>query len=866
MRYAKNPFLKTPKLIFWAFVLSIVVSCGVSNISAAVLKGITTESPSRLRLQVTEKVPSKVILVDEKEVLIALKSIHPESEKGSVPLAETDLFRSVEIEKLPGEVLAVLVTGRVPFSSTAMEWDASGKHLVVDFFSETVPTQEKKNVQKDAGDTDLAATAEKKQQRLPSPLPDVSAPQSSVPEKRQDDDASATDSSLPPTESGESGSFKDRIAKRTYGSPKNKIEGKAGDISDLVYQIDGMTCSDDDLKKAVLLLKQGQWDNAYQLLETYLSGERPNCLEKAEILKAYAFYQSIDGEDYGALLQAETMFQSILVGWPETTMRPFCHTALGLIYDRLSNGALAEGHFTIVMDEFKEYSGLPEVIYHLGRIYDQKEFNEKALEQYQEVFEKYPDSVYAVAAGVGLGKALFKKRHYIDSSDILTTLSKSNPEIIYDSPDVLLSLGDAEFALGRNASAREVLGKVYNLFADLPDKDLVMTRIADTFANQKKLERAKKVYGFVMEKYPGTNGYLESAMGLALCLKDRQKIEELYNMVKTDFADHRLSRVAMMRLAELYHREGEYERCIEEVETLLATHPTGLRYDAVKLMQRAYEALFGEKLESGAFTDLLKTYEGAKVLLDRLESRIIFMLTGLAYGEAKLFEQAYQLLYKAYQDYPPQERPSKLLWGIGVAMDETDRDDEAVEVLKTFVDKVDSGPEKVTALIRLGKIMVANDRIDEGRLFYKTAFDISQDRIEKGDIMGMLADLHTRTSAWSQVIARLEQALTEYASAPGENYDRMSKTYKALGKAHLEQEAYVKAAEGFTMALKFAADAGQTGADITFMLGDAYQKANAIDKAKETFQKVAETEDSIWARLARERLSTLSLAETLSNS
>ncbi len=809
----------------------------------------------------TEKIPSKVILVDEKEVLIALKNIQPDP-KSNLRMGETGLFKSVEFETLPGKVLAVLVTGNARFSGTSVAWDDVGKNLRVDFISEPVPPKESDVPKKETEATQTLPKEDGDEPKAPSSPPPSASPDLSAP-NRQADEAAVRPLSPPPPEKE---SFKARIEKRSYGSQKNKIPGKAGDISDLVFQIDEMGCNDADLKKATMLLQQAQWDNAYRLLDDYLAGERPNCLEKAELLRAYAFYESIESKDYRGLLQAESLFQSILVKWPESMMRPFCHAALGLIYDGLSNVAASEGHFTIVMDTFPEYRGLPEVLYYLGKIYDEKGFSEKALENYLTVFEKYPDSVYAVAAGVGLGKALFKKRHYIDSSDLLTALVETNPDIIYDGPDVLLSIGDAEFLLGRNDSAREVLGKVYNLFPDLTDKDLVMTRVADTYANQKKLERAKTVYGFVMENFPGTNGFLESAMGLALCLKKRDEIEAIYNMVKTDFADHRLSRVAMMRLAELYHREGEYERCIEEVETLLATHPTGLRYDAVKLMQQAYEALFGEKLESGDFSDILQTYEGAKVLLDRLESRVIFMLTGLAYGDAKLFEPAYTLLNKAYQAYSPEERPSKLLFGIGIAMDETGRDDEALDVLKTFTRRVEDGPSKVAALIRMGKIMAAKDKLDDARAFYTTAYDMSKDRIEKGEMMEMMADLYQQENAWSEVISRLEQAVTEYASAPGENYELMSRTYKALGKAHLEKEAYVKAAELFTMALTFAGDAGQSGADIAFMLGDAYQKANAIDKAKETFQKVVDTEDSIWARLARERLSTLTLAETLSNS
>ncbi|SLM29266.1 TPR repeat family protein [Desulfamplus magnetovallimortis] len=836
--------------------------------SAAELKGIFSGSdPSSLRLQVSERIPIKVILVDDTEVLIALKNVQP-ANSIELRLNDSELFRKVELETLSGNVIAVLVTGKKKFHEPSFLWDEKGLNLLVSFdgklpHSSSYPSEKSQS-----------SSANPSEKKAPGDILDNKPDSKDVGAENKVPDQKQIDTS--PENKGESDATtekrlvhetpKPRIENRTYGSPDNVVVGKAGDISDIVSQVDLIPCSDKEFKKALIFLKQFQWQSAYELLNGYIENGQSSCAEKAELLRAYAYYKTIDDKDYNALLQAEALFQAQLVKWPDSDMIPFCYTALGLISGRLDNIAAAEGYLTIVMDEYPDYSGMPEVLYHIAKTYDEKNYNEKALENYQVVFEKYPDSIYAVDAGVGLGKALFKKRHYIDSRDILTGLLKTNPEIMYDSPDVLLSIGDAEFALGRNEPSRDALGKAYNLFADIPDKDMVMTRIADTYANEKKMERARKVYEFVMDKFPGTEGFLGSAMGLALCLKEREKIEELYTMVKNNFADHRLSRVAMMRLAELYNNNGEYEKCIEEIERLLATHPTGLRYDAVRLMQKAYESLFDEKLKTGQYPEVLRTYEGAKVLLDRLESRNIFLSTGLSYLDGHLYGQAYNQLLKAYKEFPESDRPIELVYGIAIAMDETDRDDEALNHFKSYTAMVEEGPEKVEAFIRMGDIYFKKGDLVNSEKHYEFAYSFSRDRIEKARILNREAEVYRQEKKWDKVAELLERAVVDYASAPGENYDLISEAYKTLGKAYLEKKTFVKAAEAFTMALKFSDDAGRPGSDITFMLGDAYQKANAIDKAKEAFEKIAEDDDSIWSRLARERLSTLTLAETLSNS
>ncbi len=857
----------------------------------AELKGIFSEyGNSEIRLQVTEKIKGKVIMVDDKEVLIALKNIRPA--KGMTHFYKTNnAIRKIELDELPGNVLAIVVTGKVPFKSVSHSWDKSGLNLTVRFNQTAINNQIKSN---SASQSSISSKKEqrykerkttskspppKKSDSLSSSLTKLKEP--TITSKSEDLSGSIASKLAPSTEHIKSKDepIKTKVEKKVYGTRKNRLSDIAGDVSDIIAEADLMSCNDNELKKAYMLIKQSQWQNAFDILDGYLEKGGVECVERADFLKAYTFYKTIQDiepkltnkDDFEKLFKAESLFHNLLVNWQSSSLTPFAHASLGLIYDKLGNSAASEGHFTIVVDEYKSYSGLPEALYYLAKIYDakgdiDKEYNDRAIENYKEVFNNYSKSVYAVDAGVGLGKALFKKLHYIESRDILTSLVESNPEIVYDSPEVLRSIGEAEYALQNSIPARENLTRVYNMFDDISDKDMVMTKVGDTYFYEKNLERAKVVYQFVMDKFPGTEGFLGSAMGIALCLKDRSKIEEIYNMVKADFSDHRLSKVAMMRLAELYFNNKEYEKCIEEIENLLATHPTGLRYDAVKLMQSAYESLFRDKLKAGEYPEVLKTYEGAKVLLDRLESREIFLTTGLAYLDAHLYEQAFNQLMESYKQFQQSDRPLELLFGLGIAMDESGRRDDALNVLKAYIERAEIGPDKVAAYVRTGDILFDKGELIKAAKNFKSGYELSKDRVEKGNILSLEAEVYKKLNDWKKVSEIFEKAVTEYVSATGKNYDLISGAYKSLGKSYLEQKLFVKAVDAFDMALKISDTGGYNSIDIVFMLGDAYQKANVLEKAKEAFEKVAGAEDSIWSRLAKERLTTLALAEKVSSS
>ena len=86
-----------------------------------------------------------------------------------------------------------------------------------------------------------------------------------------------------------------------------------------------------------------------------------------------------------------------------------------------------------------------------------------------------------------------------------------------------------------------------------------------------------------------------------------------------------------------------------------------------------------------------------------------------------------------------------------------------------------------------------------------------------------------------------------------------------MGNAYLKQRVYVRAAESFSMAIKFS-ESDKRSANLKFMMGDAYQKANVLNEAKKVFKNIVKQDDSVWARLAEQRLSTLALAENAKSS
>ncbi|NOX35010.1 MAG: tetratricopeptide repeat protein, partial [Deltaproteobacteria bacterium] len=658
---------------------------------------------------------------------------------------------------------------------------------------------------------------------------------------------------------------RNKIVEPVYVPPIREKSKYKGDLSDLTREIDGTECDSKQIKNSILLLKKKLYKEAFKALDQYIFQENFTCLEQAYFLKAYAFYKNVKKDDFARLIKAERLFQDALVAYPKSSLLPYGYSAIGMIQKKLNNMAAAQGYFNIVKQGYPEYSGLPEVIYHLADIYDQKGYPDKALRYYKQVFEDTVENNYIADAGIGYGKALFKKRQYLDSLSVLDYVVKANPKKVYASPELLLHIGNAAFEVGQSKAARKTLIRVLNLFPEIEGPDVILSKIGDTYGMENNNEKAVKIYKLVRKKFPDSEGYIASSIGIARYLKkDKEKIE-IYEMIKKKFPENKFARIAMMRLAEIYQANKEYDKCIKEIEDLLSTHPRGLRYEAVKLMQRAYEALFKNQLKSDEYTKVLNRYELEHERIDRMGSRKIALSVGLAYLKAKLYEESFNHLISAYKQYKRSSRSQELLFGLGVAMNESGRNDDALKLFNAFSKRFPKSKLRAEALSRAGDIYLKKKKYKLSSANFNEAYKISRHHLDKGKILILQSNVYEKKGDMQTASNLREKAIKEIALASGENYEILTDAYKALGRTYISLKKYIKSADAYLKALSFSKN-DKEKANLGFLLGDAYQKGNIITKAKQVFKQVATTYDSVWARLAQQRLDTLELAKTVQNS
>jgi tetratricopeptide (TPR) repeat protein len=823
---------------------------GTAMARKAVIQSITIEeNPLSVQFGITKKVPAKVIQIASKEVLIALKNVVV-SRDVKVTGRHLPGIKAINIESLQGDVVAVVVISRTSPGPVTSGFNASGSQFVVSMAPVKTPGAIK---------TKQAPVPENVVEKT-EPAPKTGPEEQTIPDRQK---------VQPAPDSGQTAETKNTVKIPTpsvYVPPPREKSRFQGDISDLYRRIASSACgTDSQINNAVELITNARYTKAFELLDAYIKQQNPACPEQAYYLRAYAFYSRIDKDDFAMLITAERMFQDALVLYPQSEYVPFAYTAIGMIHMGLNNMSAAQGYFNIVVREYENYPGRPEALFYLAEIFDENGYVDNALDYYKQVFEAPSDNAYILDAGIGYGKALFEKQQYYAALSVFNHVVGADEKKIYDSPDLLQYMGDTGYALSLAKTARENYMRLMNLFEDIPDKDILLSRVGDTYAMENREEKAVQIYEMVREKFPDTQGYITASMGLARYLEaDPEKIE-MYEMIKNRFPENTYARMAMMRLAEIYQKNGEYNKCIKEIEDLLTAHPRGLRYEAVKLMQKAYEGLFEHQLEKNDYPSVLNRYESEYNRLDKMDSRKIALSVGTAYLRAGLFEEAFNHLWVAYKQYKRSERSPELLFSLGVAMDESDRDDDAVKIFQAFSLQFKNHENRVDALIRAGDIFLEKEQYASADDSFKKAYAAAENQLVKGHILLRHAAVFAAQKDLKKAAELRASAVKAFAAAPGKNYEILAKAYKTLGDTYISLTSYVQAADAFSKALDFS-EGDRLKANLGFLLGDAYQKGNILPKARAAFEQVADTYDSVWARLARQRLTTLDLAQTITNS
>jgi TolA-binding protein len=797
------------------------------------------DTTRRIYLSLYQKSLYKIIQVEQNKMIIAFKDVGISDniiKKGS----SSSFIQNIRIEKLQDNVTMLVIKTAPELIKTDADWDGLSNTLVVNFYFEKQRHKKRSPLKKKP---DKKQTIYQSQTDVANPKEIIKEPESINKEIVEEPES---------------------IRQEVRPDPPSDLRG--GSIDDIVIELSAESClAKSEFKKAFEEMKNEEWKSAEIALTGFLeSNANEACRDPAYFLKSYCSYKKMNSDKEENILESIAICQEAVNYFPDSKYQPYGMAILGKLYLKLNNIAEANGYFKIVLDKYPQYSGTPEIILELGILKEEKNDPRSAIEHFEKILSKYPKSVMVADARLEIGKTLFKMNNFSKVIEHLNLLINDYPQKIYDSSEVLLFIGNSYYHMGKYQEARKILEKAYNLYPEIDSSHIVLTRIADTLADENQNEKAKKLYQLVIDKYPGTDGFVISSVRLAKYLETREEKEKIYKLIIEDYPENPMANLAKLRIAEIQNKAGEYKQSIVTINDLFLANPRALKQEALFLKQNSFESLFKWMLEKGNYPEVLSMYEKDKRSLDTFENPGLFSLVGESYFQGHLYEGAAKLLLEAENHTRDTKKPDKYTYMLGVALQESGDIEKAIIHLNRYIRENPKSEFTSDAFRRIARIENQKKNHQKASQYLQTAFDNSLSEIEKADILIEHANLYMKNSQYNESSTALIKAINILSSSPKSDKTMILTAYRELGKSYMVINEFLKAADAFSMAIKFSeTDEDQTS--LNFLLGESLSKGNHLQEASRAYQNVVSSGDSFWSKLAAEKLKGLQLTEKIKN-
>ncbi len=358
-----------------------------------------------------------------------------------------------------------------------------------------------------------------------------------------------------------------------------------------------------------------------------------------------------------------------------------------------------------------EDSLLEKVSFDLGLAYSRQDDKEKAILEFQEFIEKYPQSELIKAAYFELGKNLYDLKKY---KLALSELKKASTE------QALYLIGKSSKELGDQEGEITAFEELREKYPQSDFSQEAYFRLGNYYYNQKRYKEAIKEFEKIIQFFPQSpllsEGYYW--MGWSYFkLADYEKASEYFNKVEEDEENLSFGQRAKYMVAESWYNLKDYQKARESYEKFIEMYPEGdLSANAQYAIAWTYLENKEYKLSIEEFKKLLSTYSDSK-FSEEAQFRISknYFLLGNedmakaelgkfinSYSNSSFRAEAMYLLSQIYlqeedwmdniinlerlvREYPDSPYMSEALYGLGLSYFKKDEYEKSIKVGEKYL-------------------------------------------------------------------------------------------------------------------------------------------------------------------------------------
>jgi TolA-binding protein len=395
---------------------------------------------------------------------------------------------------------------------------------------------------------------------------------------------------------------------------------------------------EEDMDAAVLLTAQaqklaGKYDEALSTMRTLKA--KPNLSKdlREDLLHSLAaiYVDKYKDEPAAHYDEIQGAFQEAINTNPNSFRVPEALLHLGMLNLRAGNIPEAKGYFNVLTKKYPTDANVPLVNFYWGEYYYDKGDMKKAVEEYQTIVEKFPESKYVREGAMGLAKTLVRLGRFKEAAQIADYIDKRWPRYYVEYPQILRIAGDIAYKNGEYKKARDDYMTFYNINPKVKDSDMVLSRMGDIYAKLGNRAGAIDFYNMAVKDYPNEEGGLISKMRLAeqgvhdqptitemFSLFDKPQYgspEDIYASIVREHPNSPLAPLAQIKLAMWHLYRQNYPESLKAAARFLERYPKNeLTQKAEEVAVTAFEKMAGDLLAHKEYDRLIAAYTGYPLL------------------------------------------------------------------------------------------------------------------------------------------------------------------------------------------------------------------------------------------------------------
>ncbi|WP_448383020.1 tetratricopeptide repeat protein [Desulfosoma sp.] len=250
----------------------------------------------------------------------------------------------------------------------------------------------------------------------------------------------------------------------------------------------------------------------------------------------------------------------------------------------------------------------------LGEIHAARGTPLEALKAFQEAekFPLKPDEL--IRTRLGTAQIYVSAGKTPEALEILKRLLHTHPDAYVQKPEILRTLGEASFALKDFSASRTALLRYLNLASNIPDKDIVLARIAETYLHEGNRTQADRLYAHIQVHYPDSEGDLIGRLRKAEYYETQggelqEEAFKIYMDLESRPLAGPLKHFVQFKLAYGDYLAGQPERSLQRIDATLKSNEKAPVYDDLRrLRQKVLQSLVKKRFEAGDLRGVIDLY------------------------------------------------------------------------------------------------------------------------------------------------------------------------------------------------------------------------------------------------------------------